>query len=115
MQPRSHEATKKKRLGFSSCFRVFVVAFVLIRKLFQEPQIVLVEQANIFDSVPQYRHALDAAPPREPRVPLGVVARGLKAARGPHPRAADLQPSSLLAHRAAGAVALPAADVDFGA
>ena len=30
MQPRKHENTKKKTLRFSSCLRVFVVAFVLV-------------------------------------------------------------------------------------
>src|SRR5262245_42804207 len=70
MQPRSHEATKKKSAWVSSCFRVFVVAFVLIRKLFQKPQVVFVKEPNVLDPVPQDRHALDADPPRESRVAL---------------------------------------------
>src|SRR5262245_34409114 len=115
MQPRSHEATKKKSAWVSSCFRVFVVAFVLIRKLFQKPQVVFVKEPNVLDPVPQDRHALDADPPRESRVALRIVAHCLEHGRMHHPRPADLEPSGLLAHGAALAVALPAADVDFSA
>ena len=45
----------------------------------------------------------------------GVVADRLEHRGVHHAAAEDLDPAGLLAHRAAGAVALPAADVDFGA
>src|SRR6185436_7216334 len=51
----------------------------------------------------------------ESGVPLRIVADGFEDGRMHHPRSADLEPSGLLAHVAAGAVALPAADVDFRA
>src|SRR5262245_57646555 len=57
-QPRRHEATKKDHVVVSSCFRVSVVAFVLIRKLFQKPQVVFVKEPDVLDTVPQDRHAL---------------------------------------------------------
>src|SRR5687768_9140363 len=104
MQPRSHEATKKNK-----------VAFVLVGKLFQEPQIVFVEQPNVLNSVAQDRDALDADAPREPGVALRIVSHRLEDGWMHHSRSADFEPSALLAHRAAGAVALPATDVDFGA
>src|SRR6476619_5285967 len=85
------------------------------RKLFEKSEIVLVEQPDVFHSIPQNRDALEAEDPREAGISLRVVADRLEHRRMHHAAAAQLDPSGPLAHRAAGAVALPAAQVDFGA
>src|SRR5262252_2141387 len=84
-------------------------------ELLEEAEIVLVEQADVFDLVLEDRDALDADAPGEARVAFGVVADGFEHRRMHHAAAADLDPPGPLAHRAARAVALPAAQVDFGA
>src|SRR5262245_17498275 len=88
---------------------------LLIRKLFQKSQIVLVKRPDIADLMSEDRDALDTQSPRETGDLLGVVTNGFEDRRMHHPTTAELDPTSLLAHRAAGAVALPAADVDFRA
>src|SRR6185295_16007538 len=57
----------------------------------------------------------DADAPRKSGVALRIVAHRFEHRRMYHARPADFEPAGLLAHRAAVAVALPAADVDFGA
>src|SRR5215467_13322163 len=89
--------------------------WALVRELFKKSQIVLVEQPDVFDLVLQNRNALDADAPRESRVALRIVADGFEDRRVHHAAAAHLDPSALLAHGAAGAVALPAAQVDLRA
>src|ERR1044072_8723348 len=86
-----------------------------VRKLFQEPEVVLVEQPDVLDLVAQDGHPLDAHAPREAGVLLRVVADRFEHCRVHHASAENLDPAGLLAHRAAGAVARPAADVDLGA
>src|SRR5262245_54861338 len=87
----------------------------LIGKLFQKPQIVLVKQSDVLHPVPQNRNALDADAPGKTRIPLGIVPDGLEDRRMHHAAAAQLDPARFLAHRAAGAVALPAAQIDLRA
>src|SRR5262249_12534693 len=80
-----------------------------------EPQVVLVKQPDILDLIPKDSDALNADPPGETGVPLGVVADSLEDGWMDHAAAADLDPTGLLAHRAAVPVALPAAEIDFSA
>src|SRR5258706_8698774 len=87
----------------------------LVRELLQKPQVVLVEQPNVLDLIAQDRDALDADAPREAGVLLRVVADRFEHGRVHHAAAEDFDPAGLLAHRTAGAVARPAADVHFGA
>src|SRR5947199_4044774 len=87
----------------------------LVRELLQESQIVLVEQPDVLDLAAQDRDALDADAPREAGVLLGIVADRLEHGGVHHAAAQDLDPAASFAHRAAGAVARPAADVHFGA
>src|SRR3989442_2665887 len=110
-RPRKHETTKPRdKKAFRDC------AFSwLVRKLLQESQVVLVEQPDVFDLIPQNRDALDADAPREAGVALGIVADRFEHRRVHHAAAAHLDPAGLLAHRAARAVALPATQIDFGA
>src|SRR5262245_13450188 len=63
----------------------------------------------------QDRDPLDADAPREPCIPFRIVADGLEDGRVHHAAAAELDPARFLAHRAACAVALPAAEIDLGA
>src|SRR5439155_6700183 len=58
-----------------SCFRGSSSS---VRKLLQKPEIVLVEQPDVLDLVPQDRDTLDADAPREAGVFLGVVAHRLE-------------------------------------
>src|SRR4029077_4431898 len=67
------------------------------------------------DLILQDRDAFDADAPREAGVALRVVADGFEHRGVHHAAAAELDPARLLAHRAAAAVALPAAQVDFRA
>src|SRR5262249_30141627 len=46
----------------------------LVRKLFQKPHVVLVEQPDVFHLVAENRHALDADAPGKAGVLLGIVA-----------------------------------------
>src|SRR6478672_9521207 len=87
----------------------------LVRKLFQKPQVVLVEEPDVFHLVAQDRDTFDADAPGEAGVLLRVVADSLEDGGMYHAAAADLNPAGLLAHRAAGPVTLPAAQVDFRA
>src|SRR5262245_23086850 len=86
-----------------------------VRELLQEPEVVLVKQPDVADLMPEDRDPLDAEAPGEPGVFLCVVTDRLEHRRVHHAAAADLDPAGPLAHLAAGAVALPAADVDLGA
>src|SRR6185312_8946539 len=97
---RNHERTRRMRS---------------VLELLEEAQVVLVEEPDVFDLVFEDGDALDADAPREARVPLGVVADGFEDGRMHHAAAAELDPAGLLAHRAAAAVALPAAQVDLRA
>src|SRR6266581_786489 len=80
-------------------------------ELGQEPQIVLVEQADVVDSVLQHGDPLDPEPEGEAGVPLGVVADILEHRRMHHAAAADLDPSAALAGTAARSPAEDAGDV----
>src|SRR2546426_475683 len=84
-------------------------------ELGQEAQIVLVEQADVVDSVFQHGDALDPEPEREPGVALGVVADLLEHRGVHHPRAAHLDEARALAAAAAVAAAEDAGDVVLGA
>src|SRR5215471_16548010 len=86
-----------------------------VRKLFQKPQVVLVKEPDVFHLVSQDCDPFDADAPREAGVFLRVVANRLEDGGMHHAAAADLDPAGLLAHRAAGPVTLPAAQVDFRA
>src|SRR5476651_1498456 len=90
-------------------------SFMSVRELLEESQIVLVEQPDVLDLIAENRDALDADAPREAGVFLRVVAHRLEHRRVDHAAAEDFDPAALLAHRAADAVARPAADVHFGA
>src|SRR6185295_6737450 len=85
------------------------------RELFEEAQVVLVEEADVVDPVLQHRHALHPHAEREAGVLLGVVADGLEHRRVHHAAAENLEPSRLLARAAPRAAARAAADVDLGA
>src|SRR5438046_1795757 len=86
-----------------------------VLKLLEEPQIVVVKQPDILYPVPENRDPLDADAPGEAGMALGIVADRLEHCRMHHAAAAELDPPGPLAHRAAGAVALPATEVDFRA
>src|SRR5213593_872958 len=92
-----------------SCFRG------LVRELLQKPQIILEEQSNVADLVPQHRHALYAEPPCETGDLLRVVSNRLEDRRVHHAAPSELDPAGPLAHLTPLAVALPAADVDLRA
>src|SRR5678815_235068 len=61
------------------------------------------------------RDALDPQSPGKAGDLFGIVANRLEDGRVHHAATAELDPPGFLAHLTAGAVALPAADVDFGA
>src|SRR5439155_18300572 len=87
----------------------------LVRELLEESEIVLIEQPDVFHLILQDRDELDADAPGEAGVALGVVADRFEHCGMHHAATAHLDPSGLLAHGAAHAVALPATEVDFGA
>src|SRR5262249_54341835 len=64
--------------------------------------------------MPQDGDAFDPEAPCESRDLFGIVTYGFENRRMHHAASAELNPSGFLAHLAAGSVALPAADVDFG-
>src|SRR4029077_3978398 len=101
----------------SSCFFVSsrFLKMALVRELLQKSQIILVYQPDVLHLIAQNRNALDAEAPREARVLFRVVAYRFEDRRVHHAAAEDLDPAAALAHRAAGAVARPAADGDLGA
>src|SRR5262249_55223973 len=78
-------------------------------------EIVFVELSNIFDLVAENRDALDPHAPGETRVLFRIVADGFEDRRMHHAAAEDLDPAAPFAHRAARAVARPAAHIHFGA
>src|SRR6185295_12236699 len=84
-------------------------------ELLEESQVVLVEQTDVLHAVAEDGDALDTDSPREAGVLFRVVADGLEHRRVHHAAAAKLDPAGLLAHRAARAVTLPAAEIDLGA
>src|SRR6266571_1648211 len=84
-------------------------------ELGQEPQIVLVEQADVVDSVLQHGDPLDPEPEGEAGVPLGVVADLLEHRGVHHARAAHLDEARALAAAASVALAEDAGDVVLGA
>src|SRR5262249_28859766 len=99
--------------------RAFVPSWLrqmpLVRELLQKSQVVLVEQPDVFHLIPQDRDALDADAPGEAGVLFRVVPDCLEDGGVHHAAAAHFDPPRALAHRAAGAVTLPAAQVDLGA
>src|SRR6185436_13739576 len=108
----------KKDDSCSSCaLRAFVMSrpWPSVRKLFKKSQVVLVEQPDVLDLIFEDRDALDADAEGEAGVALRVVPDGLEHRGMDHAAAAELDPPGLFAHRAALAVALPAAQVDLGA
>src|SRR5690349_7772700 len=76
----------------------------------QEAEVAGPEVADVRQLVAQDRHALQAPAEREPRHFLRVMADEAEDVRVDHPRAPDLDPTRVLAQRAAGAVALEARD-----
>src|SRR5207253_57552 len=86
-----------------------------IRELLEESKVVLVKETDVFNLVSQDRNPLDADAPCESGVSLRIVADGFEDRRVHHAAATQLDPAALLAHRAAGAVALPARDVELRA
>src|SRR6188508_50245 len=77
------------------------------RELLQEADVVLEEDAQVWDAVLEHRNALDAHSEREPLHPLGVVAILLdepEHVRVDHAGPEDLDPAGSLAERIAGAV-----------
>src|SRR3954471_13556896 len=106
---RARPALCRPRASRSSlCLGGYSVASV--RKLLEEPQVVFVKQPDVLDLIPQDRDPLDADAPGEAGVFLGVVADRFEHRGVDHAAAEDFNPAALLAHRAAGAVAGPAAD-----
>src|SRR6185437_15930260 len=63
------------------------------RKLLQEPQVVLVEEADILDAPLEEREPLDADAKREAGVAFGVVADGFEHGGMDHAAAEDLDPA----------------------
>src|SRR5262245_27879148 len=84
------------------------------RELLQEPEVVLVEEADVLDPVAEHGHALDAHPEGPARHLLGVVAHRTEDLRMDHPRAQDLEPPRRLADAAAGTLAAEAEHVHLG-
>src|SRR6187549_1498050 len=89
-----HEGTKKT----SGCCFVMSCFRVLVRKLFQKPQIVLEEQPDVLYPVPEDCQALDAEAPGKAGVALRVVAYRFEHGRMHHAAAAQLDPPGPLAH-----------------
>src|SRR5271165_960689 len=67
-----------------------------VSKLFQEPHVVFVEEADVVDAVAEHGDAFDAEAERPPGPDGGIVANGLEHLRMHHAAAGDLQP--VLAH-----------------
>src|SRR6266566_1657994 len=88
---------------------------ILIWKLLEEPKVVLVEEPDVFDLIPQDRYAFDADAPGEARVCFGVIADRFEDGGMDHAAAENLEPAAPFAHLTTGAVARPATDVHFGA
>src|SRR6187431_133487 len=83
-------------------------------ELVEKPQVVLVEHSDVVDAVEPQREPFDADAERESRVTLWIVADGFEDGWMHHAAAQDLDPSGVLAERAARAVAALAFDVEFG-
>src|SRR5687768_13480704 len=119
LPPRSREGTSRARsrprFRARPRTRAARTAGPSCGELLEEPEIVLVEQADVVDAVFQHRDAFDAGAEGESRIAFGVVADGLEQRGVNHSAAEDLQPARVLADRTAFAAAALAADIDLGA
>ena len=84
-------------------------------ELFEEPHVVLVEEADVLDAILEHRHPLDAHSEGEAGDAVGIVSDGFEDRRMHHAAAENFEPPGLLADGAPDAGALVATDVDLGA
>src|SRR5262249_49243100 len=81
-------------------------------ELVEEAEVVLEEQAQVVDPVPEHRDALGTHPEREALVPLRVQAPVAERDRVDHPGSQDRHPAAAAAGRTADAAADQALDVE---
>src|SRR2546426_5895217 len=75
-------------------------------ELAEESEVVLEEEPDLGDAVPQHRDALEPHAEREARDLLGIVAHGAEHVGVHHPGAQHLEPARALAHAAAALAAV---------